>query len=53
MDYLLISKNARNRLLDGHGYRGAARGMSDHYLVVDVSFRVGEGRRAAGILRKL
>ena len=33
MDYLLISKNARNRLLDVHDYRSAARGMNDYYLV--------------------
>ena len=33
MDSLLISKNARNRLLVVHVCKGAARGMSDHYLV--------------------
>ena len=33
MDYLLIFKNVRNRLLDVHVYRGALRGTSDHYLV--------------------
>ena len=48
MDYVIISRDARDRLLDVHVYRGAAVGMSDHYLVegrvrVAERWRPGEG----------
>ena len=33
MDYVIISRNARYRLLDVRVQRGAAGGMSDHFLV--------------------
>ena len=40
MDYVIVSKNAWNRLRDVHVYRGEAQGVSDHFLV--------EGRVRAG-----
>ena len=33
MDYVLIEKRVKGRLQDVHVYRGAAAGVSDHYLV--------------------
>ena len=33
MDYVIVNKSARGRLLDVHVLRGAAGGMSDHFLV--------------------
>ena len=33
MDYVLVSKSLKGRLLDVHVYRGEGRGMSDHFLV--------------------
>ena len=44
MDYMLISINTKNRLLDVHVHRGAVRGISDHYLVKG-KMRVAERRR--------
>ena len=34
LDYICIKKRIRDRLLDVNVFRGAARGMSDHYLVL-------------------
>ena len=33
MDYILVGRDMRHKLLDVHVFRGAAGGMSDHYLV--------------------
>ena len=41
MSYLLISNNTRSSSLDVNLYRGAVRGMSDHYLV-EGRFRMAE-----------
>ena len=58
MDYLIISRNARDRLLDVHVYRGAAEGMSDHYLVegrvrVAEKWRPGGGRGTRSVCVKV
>ena len=51
MDYLPISRNARNRILDIYVYRGPARGMSDHYLV-EGTVRVAERRlKGTGLMK--
>ena len=47
MDYVIISRNVRHRLLDVHVYRGAAVGVSDHYLV-EGRLRVAERWRPGG-----
>ena len=33
MDYVIVSKDMRHKLVDVHVFRGAAGGVSDHYLV--------------------
>ena len=49
MDYLLISKIARNMLLDVQVYRGAVRGMSAHYLVEGKARVAGRWRPIRGV----
>ena len=52
MDYVIVSRNVRSRLLDVHVYRGAAGGVSDHYLVegrVRVVGRWRQARSAVGV----
>ena len=50
MDYVLVSKSVRNRLSDVHVYRGAANGVSDHYLVEGRVRIVGRWRQARGMV---
>ena len=52
LDYVLIEKDVKERLLDVNVCRGAHNGMSDHYLVV-AKVRVGGGvRRRRETVRK-
>ena len=56
MDYIIISKSARERLLNVHVYRGAAGGMSDHYLVegrVRVAERWKPERRMTAVCKRI
>ena len=39
MDYVIISKDLRGRLLDVNVLRGAAGGMSDHYFAEGTNHR--------------
>ena len=56
MDYVVISRNARNRLLDVRVQRGAATDLSDHFLV-EGDLKVGKGwlrvRRTVEVKRAL
>ena len=45
---MLISKKVRQRLLDVHVYRGAADGVSDHFLVEGRLKVIGRWRRGRG-----
>ena len=48
MDYVIISKKVWKRLLDVHVYRGAADGVSDHFLVEGRLKVIGKWRRDRG-----